>query len=62
MSHAAKFIERGNNTEKLPPAGQTVFVQCEGFRCLAFRGRDGKWRDAFQKTELKGTIQILNSD
>lgn len=45
--------------EKLPPIEQQVMVQGEGFRCLAYRDKDGKWRDVFRQSELKGRIRVL---
>lgn len=34
-------------------------VEGLGFRCMAYRDNDGKWRDAFKHYELHGDIQIL---
>jgi hypothetical protein len=34
-------------------------VQGMGFRCMAYRNIDGKWRGAFNDEELPGTIRIL---
>ena len=42
--------------------GEQVLVQAEGFRCLAFRDKDGKWRDAFSRDELDGAIQVIKFD
>jgi len=39
-----------------------VLVQAEGFRCLAFRDKDGKWRDTFHQGELQGTIRVVKFD
>jgi hypothetical protein len=30
-----------------------------GFKCMASRNQDGKWRGAFDNEELPGKIQIL---
>jgi hypothetical protein len=43
----------------LPAMGEQVLVQAEGFRCLAFRDKDGKWRNAFSRDELPGTIRVI---
>ena len=43
----------------LPPVGRTVLVQCRGFRCLAFRDADGKWRDANRKQELPEVLKVV---
>jgi hypothetical protein len=47
--------------DPLPPIGTNVLVQAEGFRCLAYRDRQGRWRDAFHQNELPGTIRVIES-
>ncbi|HUA68114.1 MAG TPA: hypothetical protein VMA13_06160 [Candidatus Saccharimonadales bacterium] len=44
----------------LPPVGKEVVVQCRGFRCLAYRGRDGKWRGVFDQKELPEVLEIFH--
>jgi hypothetical protein len=39
--------------EDLPPVGVAVVVQCEHYRCLAYRTEQGKWISCFRKEELK---------
>jgi len=46
--------------QPLPPAGQRVVVQCEGYRCLAYRDREGKWRSAQSDAELTKVLRILH--
>ena len=41
----------GSSAAKL---GKKAIVQCEGFRCLAHLGKDGKWRD-----EQGNTLEVL---
>jgi hypothetical protein len=48
--------------DSLPPIGEQVLVQAGGFRCLAFRHQDGKWRNAFGRGELPGIIRVIKSD
>ena len=31
----------------LPAIGLPVQVQCDGFKCMAFRDREGRWVDLF---------------
>lgn len=31
----------------LPAFGLPVLVQCDGFRCMAYRDREGRWVDLF---------------
>jgi hypothetical protein len=40
----------------LPPAGKRVIVQCDGFRCLGYRSKEGKWLSAFDHSELENVI------
>ncbi len=42
-----------------PPPGQFFLVRCRGFRCLAYRGPDGKWRDAHSGKELPEVLEVL---
>ncbi len=59
----AKKIEEKQETESdLPPVGLYVWVQCEGFRCLAYRTQDGKWLTAFGNKEVKDVIRVLPLD
>jgi len=50
----------GKRDDKLPPVGEVVIVQCDGFRCMAFRDPQGKWRDYFHRDELRGRIEVLS--
>ncbi|HTV41205.1 MAG TPA: hypothetical protein VMF08_11560 [Candidatus Sulfotelmatobacter sp.] len=34
-------------------------VQGSGFRCMAYRNDDGKWRGAFDNEVLPGAIRVL---
>jgi hypothetical protein len=51
--------QQGSQDDILPPMGEAVLVQFEGFRCMAFRDREGKWRDCIRKEELHGTVQAI---
>ena len=35
-------------------------VQGTGFRCLAYRNGEGKWRAAFDNEELPGEVRVLD--
>ena len=41
---------------------EVVLVQCEKFRCLAFRDKYGKWRSPFSKMELNGVVQVIEAN
>ena len=49
----------GEENQALPPAGLQVWVQCEGFRTLAYRDAKGKWRTVAKGEELKGEVKAL---
>jgi hypothetical protein len=50
----------GADSDKTSPFLLEFFmVQGAGFRCMAYRNGDGKWRGAFNNEELPGAIRIL---
>jgi hypothetical protein len=46
-------------SSKLPPVGQHVMVQGQGFRCIAYRDQDGNWRDAYHGDILPNVIKVI---
>ena len=40
-------------------SGEVALVQCNGYRCMAFRDRQGKWRNYFRGDELQGVVRII---
>jgi hypothetical protein len=59
---ARKTDQDGEEEPTLPPVGLNVWVQCEGFRCLAYRTKDGKWLTAIGNKEVKAVIRVLSLD
>ena len=56
----AKKLEPKDETESgLPPVGLNVWVQCEGYRCLAYRTKDGKWLTAIGNKEVTDVIRVV---
>jgi hypothetical protein len=46
--------------DNLPPSpDEVMLVQCEKFRCLAFRDKQGKWRSPFSKMELPRVVHVI---
>jgi hypothetical protein len=37
-----------------------AIVQCEGYRCLAIRKRDGKWYDYHRHDVIEGPVKLLD--
>jgi len=59
---AKKIEPKDDNESDLPPVGLNVWVQCDGFRCLAYRTKDGRWLTAFGNKEVKDVIRVLSLD
>lgn len=55
-NEAKPKIEEQNES---PFITEFFMVQGVGFRCMAYRNGDGKWRGAFDNEELPGAVQIL---
>jgi hypothetical protein len=41
-----------------PPVGMAVIVQCEGFRCIAYRTEGGQWKSLYGNEILKNVVQF----
>jgi hypothetical protein len=47
------------NYGPLPSTGVPVQVQCDGYKCMAFRDREGRWVDLFSRQfvdRVKGVV------
>lgn len=45
--------------EPSPFLVEFFMVQGIGFKCMAYRNSEGKWRTAFDDIELPGTIRVV---
>jgi hypothetical protein len=43
----------------LPPVGVPVQVQCNGFKCMAYLDKEGKWRDLFNRQSLECVLGVV---
>jgi hypothetical protein len=43
----------------LPASGVPVQVQCDGFKCLAFRDKHGNWKDFFTREPLPVVLGVV---
>jgi len=43
----------------LPSPGMPVQVQCNGFKCMAYRDAEGNWMDFFTRKFLPGVLGVL---
>ena len=45
----------------LPAIGLPVQVQCPGHKCMAYRDKEGKWRDLFTKEFLPRVLGVISA-
>jgi hypothetical protein len=43
----------------LPTLGLPVQVQCDGFRCMAFRDQEGRWVDLFSREFVPRVLGVV---
>lgn len=43
----------------LPVPGLPVQVQCDGFKCIAFRDKEGRWVDLFTREFLPRVLGVV---
>lgn len=55
----AEDTKLGQKAEERPPLAVPVHVQCEGFRCLAYRDKAGAWVDYHSGELLTGPVRII---
>jgi hypothetical protein len=58
-SHQQPDFHGKSQNQPTPPLGQPAMVRCPGFRCLAYRDKDGKWRDVAHNQELPEVLEVL---
>lgn len=46
-------------TKRRLPLAVPVPVQCEGFRCLAYRNKEGKWLNYHSGKPLPGNVRVV---
>ena len=44
---------------RLPPTGSPVWVQCDGYRTIAYRDAEGKWRSVAKSEVLTGDVKVI---
>jgi hypothetical protein len=45
----------------LPVLGLPVEVQCDGFKCMAFRDKEGKWVELFSRKFLSRVLGVVRA-
>lgn len=61
LGHEMKVdVDRESSEEAtLPSPGVPVWVQCQSYRCLAARDREGRWRTYPNGLPIEEVLQIL---
>lgn len=57
LSSSAVAPDRDN--EALPPIGEVALVQCEHFRCLAYRDKKGVWKYHSNSEPISGNVFVI---
>ena len=57
---AAYFAMFGGPEPTLASAFKNFVVQCDTFRCLAYRDQNGKWRGVYDNRELHSVKDIIS--
>jgi len=55
----AEHTKPRGKAEKPLPLAVPVQVQCEGYRCLAYRDKEGHWINYHNGQPLKGTVKVV---
>ena len=55
----ADQVKQAANESSDPLDGPSFRVQCKGFRCLAYRDRQGAWRSYFNHQLLPPVLEVL---
>lgn len=53
--------KKESRREDLPPIGEVAFVKTAEFRCMAYRDKEGRWRDYIRGDELPEPVTIINT-
>ena len=63
MHNDIEFVAYGVG-DSAPPAvfHGPLLVQCQSRRCLAYYGRDGKWRNFVNGDELPDFVRMVDED
>ena len=53
------FEEKVERDEKFLPPAAPVYVQCPGFRCMAYRDERGQWRNYHSRELLTNVLGLV---
>jgi hypothetical protein len=46
--------------KKSHPTGKPVWVQCDGYRCLAVQDKHGDWWAFYNRAKINRVVKVLN--
>jgi hypothetical protein len=50
-----------HNYGSLPALGVPVQIQCDGFKCMAFLDREGRWVDLFSREFVPRVLGVVSA-
>jgi hypothetical protein len=59
MTTSNEKLDAVDSGKKTSQSGEPVWVQCEGFRCLAFQDKQGVWRAFYDRSKLPGPVKVI---
>jgi hypothetical protein len=60
MNTATEHLGEENVQKQTVSVGEPVWVQCNGFRCLAYLNQNGEWRAYSSGAKLSDVVKVLN--
>jgi hypothetical protein len=61
VSFDSQFFRREQENFGMNLPRQCAWVRCRGYRCLAFRDKDNKWRGFYDNTLLPEPVEVLQT-
>jgi hypothetical protein len=52
--------DKAQPPEKVRPSGHMVWVQCKGYRCLAFRDEQDRWVNFYSGERLTDFVRVIH--
>lgn len=60
MNTPFEKVEEDSVQTQRVAAGKPVWVQCEGYRCLAYLNHRGEWRALANNAKLTDVVRVLS--
>ena len=59
--HQSVSLSERRQESRTPEIGERYWVQCKGYRTMAFMGPDGKWMSVYNSVELPEVVDFFPS-